>query len=660
MRLESRDAARFVGRLRELARLDALLDPDPPASVVFLQGPAGVGKSTLMREFARRGAAKGWTPFLIEARDVAPLAEPLEAALAPALRLRRPLVMVDSWERLSVLDSFLRTELLPRLPRDALVVLATRQPPGSGWHTGGWEHVVLDLRLGALDAADADALLAARGVKDPEARASAVSWARGSPLALVLAADAGGAPPAEAVLAGEAPPGVAERLLPRLLDGQPEGDQRNVLAVAALARVTTPGLLARCLPGLDADQAFAWLSGHPSAEPLRNGVMLHELVGRVLRADLRRRSPELERDLRRRIVDALYTSPADTGLLQLTLDLQHLVQHPAVRWGFAWDPSGRYWIDSPRPGDLPEIASLSGRGGLAWLGSAKRYFLEAPERVTIVRDRDDTIAGYGISVTPANAPTWSAGDPVLGPRVRHAAASVPGQAAVIWRQGVDLTRERASPVTAMIGAAGIIGSGLENPAAAYLPIPRGNQAAEAFSAACGAKAAADLAVESDGVLVECHVLDYGPGGLLAFQRAAVYRELGLPPPPAPPTVEAVRDALRHYGSPALLADSPLATGGSPAQRAESVRERIGEAVRAAFGSSQEDQLARRVLTRGYLDPARTHEHAATELNLSRTAYFRQLRLAVERVAAQMTGQPATPPPAGAGAAPRTGAAPGRD
>ena len=38
-----------------------------------------------------------------------------------------------------------------------------------------------------------------------------------------------------------------------------------------------------------------------------------------------------------------------------------------------------------------------------------------------------------------------------------------------------------------------------------------------------------------------------------------------------------------------------------------------------------------VLVRGYLDPAPSHEQAADELNLSRAAYFRRLKLACERL-----------------------------
>ena len=41
---------------------------------------------------------------------------------------------------------------------------------------------------------------------------------------------------------------------------------------------------------------------------------------------------------------------------------------------------------------------------------------------------------------------------------------------------------------------------------------------------------------------------------------------------------------------------------------------------------------KRVLVRGYIDPTSSHEQAAHELNLSRAAYFRRLKLASERVA----------------------------
>ena len=627
--MASRDAARFVGRSEELERLDGLLEKSAPVSVFLLHGPAGVGKSALLRELARHAEGKGMEAVTVEARDLAPLAEALDDAIAPALRAARPLLMLDSWERLSALDAHLRQNLLPRLPSSARVVIASRRAPGQGWFTGGWENLVAELDLGPLGQTDAEALLAARGLDDPVLRSQTMAWAGGSPLALVLAVDAGGVP-AEAP--GEAPAAVVDALLRRLLDAQPEGDARRALSVAALARVTSPSLLAEVLPDCDAERAFSWLSAQPSAEPLGDGVTLHDLVGRAVRADLRRRSPEIERDLRRRVVDALYARSAREGLLRLTLDLQHLVQDPAIRWGFSWDMSGRFHIDTPRAGDAEEIAARGGSVGRSWLEAARRYFEEAPDRVTIVRDQDGEIAGYGVAVTPANAPRFADDDPLLGPRLRHATDHVAGGAAVVIRQAVDLTRDRPSPVVGLIGMAAVTGSGLANPAAAYLPIAPVDAAAMAFSAACGARPVPELEVDEAGVAVECHVLDYGPGGLLAFQRAAVYRELGL----RPPTLEAVREALRNYTSPARLAGSDLApAAGSPAARAEAVRALIDQAVGEAFGDSPEEELMRRVLVRGYIEPAASQEEAARELNMSRTAYFRRLRAGVERVAERL-------------------------
>jgi predicted ATPase len=110
--------------------------------------------------------------------------------------------------------------------------------------------------------------------------------------------------------------------------------------------------------------------------------------------------------------------------------------------------------------------------------------------------------------------------------------------------------------------------------------------------------------------------------------------------------DAVRDALRCLHVPSELARSPLARGDGIAQRAASVRRLIREAAEHAFGDSHDERLLRRVLVRGYLDPAPSHELAAAELHVSRATYFRRLKVASERVTAYVTAAaaPAGPPP----------------
>jgi hypothetical protein len=101
---------------------------------------------------------------------------------------------------------------------------------------------------------------------------------------------------------------------------------------------------------------------------------------------------------------------------------------------------------------------------------------------------------------------------------------------------------------------------------------------------------------------------------------------------APPEPEAVREALRSFRVPHELARSPLAVGVTREERAESVRALLRDAAERGFGDSENEKLLRRVLIRGYIEPASSHEQAAMELSLSRAAYFRRLRATVERVA----------------------------
>src|SRR5262249_58939894 len=94
----------------------------------------------------------------------------------------------------------------------------------------------------------------------------------------------------------------------------------------------------------------------------------------------------------------------------------------------------------------------------------------------------------------------------------------------------------------------------------------------------------------------------------------------------------VREALRTFGVPRERARSPLAEGHTVAGRAGSVRHLLRRAAADAFGDGETEKLLRRVLVTGYLEPLRSHEEAATRLCLSRAAYFRRLRTAVERLA----------------------------
>ncbi|HEX8103924.1 MAG TPA: ATP-binding protein [Solirubrobacteraceae bacterium] len=644
-RLASRDEARFVGRAAELRTFDLLLNGASGTAVVLVYGPGGIGKSSLLREVARRGAARGWSPWLVDGRELAPAPGALDAALAGARAERRPLVLLDTYERMSALDGLLRRELVPSLPERSLVVLAGREEPAPGWLHGGWEHLVRTIALGPLDAADGRRLVAARGVEDAGTAAAVVRWAAGSPLALALGADAA---VRDGAFDGPRPgtdPELVGTLVRRLGLAPDSSHQADVAAVAAIAGVTRAALLAEVLPQVDPHAAHTWLRRQPGVEPVGDGVAMHDLVRRALRAHLRTTRPEHERELRRRVADHLLGRGV-AGEPRVMSDLADLIEDPALRWGFGAETTGGLRADELRPGELDAPApEVRRRGSEAWW-AATWPLLEHPEHVVAARDGDDALCGLAITFTPATASAAALADPYTGPWIRHAADHVPSGNAIVWRDVLDLTvPERGdlfSPVPSVLNTAALLRSGLPNPRCLYIPISPVNEASVAFARGWGARRVPELDVTVSGYRHECHVIDHGPEGMLGALRAAVYAELGLQRPGGIPvtavraaagvTREDVRQALRDLDRPSKLAVNPLAAALGGPTRGVTVRALLVEAAGAAFGTGSEEALLRDVVDRGYVRRGAGPDAAARALHVSRATYFRRLGQASDRIA----------------------------
>lgn len=645
-RLQSRDQQRFVGRAPDLAFFDTLLVDDPPASVVLVHGPGGIGKSTLLREVGRRAAIQGRSPRLVDARELAPVPGELEQALDGVDAETLPLVMFDTYERMTAAGTYLRQRLLPSLPERALVILAGRSAPEPEWFQGGWERLTVEYELKPLPDPDALRLLRERGIEDEALAAELCDWSAGSPLALTLAADAARAGGSWDPTRIEDRPELVRGLIRHLAHTELDGGNRDVIAVAALARTTTARLLAEVLPDVNATEAEAWLHSLSFAEHANGGVTLHDIVRKAVRADVRLREPEREKDLRRRIADHLHAR-ALAGETRLITDLAELVDNKAIRWGFGAEGTVDFRVDELRPEDFEAADARLGRrsGANDWWKIVRPLLDEAPECCVVTRDRADDLVGICISVTPNAAPAAAERDPVLAPWLAHAREHYPDGNALLWRDSLDLsTSEKGdigSRVLAVQNTAAIIRSGLINPRISYLPIDPENVAAVQFALNIGARRVPELDALIGGKPHECHLLDHGPGGIIGGQRNTVYWELGLPTPEpderpsgvAPSvTAESVKALARHLDRPLELAASPLARGSSPDERAESVRALFREAVDGAFGESADEKLLRTIAERGCLTRSVGHEALADELNVSRATYFRRLRQASERLA----------------------------
>src|SRR4051812_24234124 len=534
-----------------------------------------MGKSTLLREVGRRAESRGRSPRLVDARELAPVPGELEQALDGVDADALPLVMFDTYERMTAAGAYLRQRLLPSLPERSVVILAGRNAPEPEWFQGGWESVTVEYELRPLPNADGRALLAERGIEDPEVVQRLLDWSGGSPLALTLAAEAVQVDGSWNPQRIEDRPELVRALIRHLASTELDGGNLDVIGVAALARATTRRMIEGVLPDVDAAAAEDWLRTRSFAEETSSGVTLHDIVRKAVRADMKLREPERERELRRRIADHLHERALE-GETRLITDLAELVDNPAIRWGFGAEGTVEFRVDDVRPEDIDAATKrvMLRPDGPEWWEYARPIVEEAPECVVLARDRDDKLAGLCIFVTPRTAPAVAERDPILSRWLEHAREHYPDGNVMLWRDSLDMSASRkgnlGSRVLAILNTAAILRSGLVNPRISYLPITPDNEAAVAFARSVGAFHVPELDVSAAGKQLECHILDHGPGGMLGAQRATVYWELGLKPPepgengdvPAAPeavasaTRESVKALARRLDRPLELAASP--------------------------------------------------------------------------------------------------------
>ncbi len=409
----------LVGRDRELAALLGLIEPDGPQAA-YVHGVAGAGKSTLVRAFAARARALGAATLQLDGADVEPTARGLETALDAALappsdpgedttaRLAalgdRVVLLLDTVERLRLLDDWLRRVFIPSLPRHVRVVLAGRERPDRAW-AATYGELLIELALGSLAASAVETLLARLGVSPSDVgRVNRV--ARGHPLSLQLAASALAARP-DLPLEHVATTAVVDRLAGLYLDGL-DAPTRQTLDAAALVRRPTRSLLRAMLPDVDADDAFGRLEALPFTQLGSDGLALHDTVRDAVDAALRAADPERRRVLRtaayRHLRSQLRSAqPAD--LWRATADMLYLIDNPLIREGFFPPAEQGYAVEPAAEHDGPAIAAIAARHEpLATADLLAAWFGAVPEGFRVARDRRGDVAGVIALCEPSAVP----------------------------------------------------------------------------------------------------------------------------------------------------------------------------------------------------------------------------------------------------------------
>ncbi|MGY1711792.1 AAA family ATPase [Geodermatophilus sp. SYSU D00758] len=663
----------FVGRRAERELLAAALDGDASSfAVLVLHGPGGIGKTALVRRLALDAEAAGVRPVLVDARAFPPSPAGFTAAVGERLglpvgqdpvealaELPRPLLLVDTFERCSGLQGWLREDFLPRLPIQAVTVLAGRAPPEDSWRFDpGWQDLLRVVGLRNLPPEDADALLAVRGVPDRD-RAPLLAFAGGHPLALCLAADAVVERTAPVDL--PATPDVVRVLLGRFVDEVSSARHRSALEVCAHARVTTESLL-RAVLGDDAAPLFDWLRARSFVEEGAEGLHPHDLARDVLDADLRWRDPDgyadLHRRIRRHLVGRLTADGGSRELQRRWLDLMFMHRRNPVFAPFlSWAVDDGVHEDVAGPADTDAVVAMTQAAEGAGSADVLRYWLgRQPEALRVYRrpGRPD-LAGLSLWLRlPEPDPADLAADPVVAAAWRAVGAARPlrpGEHLGVLRTFVvPGAYHRPSPVMDLVQVrCGIEWTSSPGPAVSFLVIADPGFWAPQM-AYIGQAPAAEVTVGRRTFTLFGH--DWRAVPPAAWFQAMADHELALGPErppaaePAPPRqvlsgpefAAAVREALRCVRRPGDLARSPLcrsrvveeAAGGRTPQ--ETLADLLVEATDELAEDPRSRKLHRAVATT-FFRGVPTQEAAAERLGLPFSTYRRHLAAGVERVTA---------------------------
>ena len=629
----------FVGRDREVALFRSALTS---SGLLFVHGPGGVGKSTLLDMFADVAADAGRSAVRVDARHLR-----LGPDVWPALT-DGAVLLIDTYELLEPLDDWVREQYLPSLPGDALVVMAGRRAPGPRWYADpAWRDLMREIALGNLPPADGRTYLAAQGVSEKlHDRLLAIS--HGHPLLLSMLVDAVGKG-AEPHRLGDVP-SVVSALLAQTIDEAPSQLHRAALELCAHAPVTTEDLL-RAVLGDETGNLFAWLRTLPFIDDGPNGLYPHDVARDALDADLRWRDADRYAELHRQLSVAmrariLATADeqeqirllADTIVLAGARSKAAACSHPPVTM--------QAYADTPHNGDRAPIIAMT----TAWQGEEQAeltaYWLDRhPEAFRVFRTASGEPRGYVacLELTETDLGT----DPGVDAMWRYAhdhAAPRTGERIRAWRFFLDRDHgQLASPSVTLFAACQTLDALTHHDTAWTLVGAYADPALWAptmhhldFEPAKGA----EYTIGSTRFPVFAH--DWRRTDVEEWLEILHARQAGAPARAAddagktvlsePQFAEAVRSALRDLHTPNLLQGNPLLRSRVVRQNqrdgmtpAETLRGLLKIAVSALPPNL-------RVLTdRTFLHPVTTQERIAEGLHLSFNTYRRHRDRAVTNI-----------------------------
>lgn len=321
--IKRRERRFFVGRRRELARFAESLAPPSPGRIFNVFGPGGIGKSYLLREMHRTARDHGAVSVFVDGDDMEPTVRSflanvtfaMEEAGLPAgqggggaagkvyrclhraAESSRLVFFIDTYEKLSNLDHWIRERFVRNLPGTTVLVIAGQTPLRGEWaESPAWRSLVTPLELGTFTYDETAICLSNYGLLDETLVANIHSFSTGHPLVVSLAAQLTDTRLAR--LPASSRTDILGILARRWLEHIEDPSLRELVEAAAALQTFNREKLSFVVGRTVSDGAMKRLESFWFMKPTRYGWNMHRLVSSAILSLIQRERPNILERLR--------------------------------------------------------------------------------------------------------------------------------------------------------------------------------------------------------------------------------------------------------------------------------------------------------------------------------------------------------------------------